>query len=267
MDSWAKYIVFTGSYYIPFLTYFAVTLWLLLRFMQRWGVQESKVTVVLLVGVGSLALPLGGPDWPRLLYALPPVWILLSFALFRSNPTIIERNFPRVTVRANILHAALFFSIAAFLLLSLLLMLDSRVDTLRQASQPVQIAGQTFRLAPGQGSELEELVEEIRSNINDNELFIVAYDPAFYFLLRQENPLFMNQFAPGHLSPSAEKRTVAEIESNPRIRILISREQNPWSSKGLTMHDYAPDLAGYLSTTFEPIEKIGPYVLMRRVER
>ena len=267
IGQWARYAVFTGSFYVPFLSYFVVTFWLLRCFMRGWEARDLKTLVVLLVGLGSLAFPLGPSEWNHLLYALPPAWILLSVGLFHFNTSVIGWRFPQVTVRANIVHATMFLSIAAFLSLSLLLTLKSRVDTLRLESEPLQVAGQTFWLTRGKGGELDGLVELIGTNLNDGELFIAAYDPALYFLLHQENPLFMNAFGPGHLSPSAEKRTIAEIESNPRIKVLVSREQSPWSWAGLALHDYAPDLDEYLSRAFEPTGKVGVYVLMRRVER
>jgi hypothetical protein len=203
----------------------------------------------------------------RLLHSAPPFFIALAYLLsaaslrFRSRSPGAIRNMGRMV--PPLLCAGFLALILVYLWNFTGLASQDSFAALRYEERYVSHPRIKCHMRKGIAKDLEAALAFMEERLVPEEYFFA--DPSctlFYFLAERPNPTPYSDWLYYWFNPPAEQAMIEGLE-DPEARLYVSWPQRPVS--GIPFREACPKLHGYLSRTFETVQRGRRFVFMERV--
>ena len=142
--------------------------------------------------------------------------MLIAHSIYNmaQNLAFNKREMTRINSLTILSYLSVFF-LAFFLIATIATTGRSRILTYSRNSQTIELQGAKHTVTPNLANELKSVQKHIRRiKINDDSLFISAYDPGLYVIFSQKNPIYISQFNPSQTTSENQKRVMDQIDKN-----------------------------------------------------
>jgi 4-amino-4-deoxy-L-arabinose transferase-like glycosyltransferase len=230
-------------FYLPLVVCALAAIWIVKTLIRRrFRMEHAGIGFLLIISLLFYLQVLTRSDLHHLVITLPPFFILCAWctdALVQTIGNAIEKRLIRRNLPASRgPKTAVLLTVGTFIVLLLLYMKSSFMDTLETYRTVLPLNRGGVRLEPEYVQSLSSIVKVIQSNTEPNDAILcLPYAPMFYFLSDRRNPTQWNYFWPGDQTVEDHLTFVKQAKNDPPA-IVITIDSNWVQVNAPVIYDY-----------------------------
>lgn len=254
-------------FYLPFIISGTLLIWIIQKVFRREsiGVTHINVFAICIFALMTLNQVRLRADFPHLTQAMAPFYILYAYELGG-----IYRYMGRLFTQrswAKAVSLVLVFLLPALYLADMVLYHGRDVGSIgiiREKERLLSVNNAPVYLIKEESLIIDQVVTHIKTNTQPNDyIFVVPYQPMFYFLTDRRNPTYFDMILPGTLKDYAMEIELIENLKRTRPKYIIYLDLVLDNQEDRRFSNYARRLNKFIKANYYVEKKIGPYEVMR----
>ncbi|RJO64028.1 MAG: hypothetical protein C4540_05585 [Candidatus Omnitrophota bacterium] len=257
--------VYYAFIYIPyFLVGFAVLyLWRLLRLKRPLAGETSALLLLVIFVVLQIYFGLlNSSDLIHQILVYPPLWIFVSFLLFKMYSWESRDPIKKKTW-------LYFIAVLLFLFIFSGVRIAYRKMALWYYSTPIKVFNRSLdipkarmlKVSQTNKDTVEPLVAYIRAHTEkDERIFVMSFDTIFYFLTDRKSPSYFDNVLLTYVPYYEQPTIIRDLRKN-KVNYVIERDQN---SSAYPVKQFYPLLYQYVKANYHQEAVFGNFIILRR---